>query len=174
MPVVQELKQSLETDNIGASLEATKYSYPDMRLAQFLDGMHSPTNILLEYMTTLLLNKRSGDLQRKINAMSKLSPNWDTYEAEPPSTEAMNLARELLVLAEREKFLPTDAVASAEGGVALSFTVGDRYADIECLNSGEILAVTVVGQQEPYVWEVKKNAFAFADAVKQIRNHFRA
>jgi hypothetical protein len=174
MPIVQQLRNSSETDNIRTSLEATRYSYPDVKDAQLLDSMHSSTNLLLEYMATLLLNKQSVNLQRKINSMRSLRPNWDTYNAQPPNTEAMNLARELLVLTERAKFLPTDVVASAEGGVALSFTMGDRYADVECLNSGEILAVTVIGQEEPHVWEVAKNAAAFDNAIEQIRNHFRA
>ena len=176
MPALEELKKSEETDNIRASLEVAAYSYPNQNLStvQRLNSLHSANNVLLEYLMMLKLNTLSGDLQRKIKLTGNLRPNWDTYGAEPPDAEAVNTALEVLVSLEHERFLPSDAVASTEGGVALCFVAGDRYADIEILNSGEILAVTVTGQQDPYVWEVGKNTRAFSEAIERIRNHIRA
>jgi|SRR5271154_1278912 len=173
MPEVDQLNPSSHTDKIRDALAVSTYSYPDnsMLAVQRQDSKYSDKNLLLEYMAILSLNKKSGDLQRKINEMRKLSHNWDTYGAEPPNEEARNAARELLVCMEGRKFLPTDAVASAEGGVALSFTAGNRYADIECLNSGEILAVTVNERGEPIVWEVQKNTSGFMQTIEHIHAH---
>ena len=170
MPAVERLNDSPSADKIKDALTVGAYSYPDQSVSavQRQDSQHSENNPLLEYMMLISL---SGRLQKKINDMKNLKPNWDTYGAEPPESEAKNVARELLVCMERRRFLPTDAVASTEGGVALSFMSENRYADIECLNTGEILAVTVIGQEEPVVWEVAKSNASFIEAIERIHDH---
>jgi hypothetical protein len=45
--------------------------------------------------------------------------------------------------------------ASAQGGVGICFYHGKKYGDIECLNTGEILATTSDGSGRPQVWEVR-------------------
>ena len=68
--------------------------------------------------------------------------------------------------------VPTRIVPSAEGGIAVCFVHGDRYADLECLNSGEILAVTYRGVAEPLVWEVAPESATLRTAIEHIRAHF--
>lgn len=51
--------------------------------------------------------------------------------------------------------LPTRIIPSADGGVTITFYAGDRYADIECFNSGEILAMTKRGSERADIWPVR-------------------
>jgi len=67
------------------------------------------------------------------------------------------------------ELLPTRVVASAEGGVAVCFVNGDKYADVECLNTGSILGVISNRHHRPLVWEVECSSRGIAQAVIRIR-----
>jgi hypothetical protein len=174
MPELAELRESSEADNISDALKATQYPYTGREMSTGRASLSYFDKHLVAYMKTMRLRKQSTDLQNKITAMKTLSDNWDTYGAEPPSPQTMFTAMQLLLQMEREDFLPGDALASAEGGVALCFKTANRYADIELLNSGEILAVIAEGQNEPVVWEVEKNDAGFTEAIKRIYEHISA
>lgn len=175
MPAIADARQSDEAKKISAALFNTNYPYPsrDCNVFRPPDSIYSERG-LAAYMAAISLGKRRRDLQKKIDQMSKMRANWDTYGAEPPNTGTIQFASKLLALLEELEFLPTDAVASAEGGVALSFTAPYRYADIEILNSGEILAVTFIRQQEPVVWEVRDDRNDILRAIEQIYDHISA
>src|SRR6266571_595063 len=66
----------------------------------------------------------------------------------------------LLALQETQaqNVLPTRVVASAEGGIAICFVEGNKYSDIECLNSGVILGVLSNQHDCPIVWEIEQSA----------------
>jgi Ser/Thr protein kinase RdoA (MazF antagonist) len=85
-----------------------------------------------------------------------LEPGWDSYEAAPPSETAILHARRLLEhLQEQEGLPPAQIAASAEGGVVVAFSRGPKYADIECFNDGEILAMISLPPEEPTVWSLE-------------------
>lgn len=172
MPALAEARQSSESEKIAAALSNAQYPYPSRETTVLRpeDAIYSERG-LAAYMAAIRLSKRSRDLQEQIQRMKDLRTDWDTYGAEPPNDDTVNFASELLMLLEIREFLPTDVVASVEGGVALSFTAANRYADIELLNSGEILAVTFTRQQEPIVWEVKKNKGDIFQAIERIYDH---
>jgi hypothetical protein len=172
MPALAEARQSSETEKIAAALGYAQYPYPSREtiVLRSHDAIYSEKG-LAAYMASIGLSKRSRDLQEQIERMIDLRQNWDTYGAEPPNDDTMSFASELLVLLDTREFLPSDVVASAEGGVALSFTAPNRYADIEILNSGEILAVTFTRQREPIVWEVRKNKEDIIQAIERIYDH---
>jgi SHS2 domain-containing protein len=172
MPALAEARQSSEAEKIAAALDYAQYPYPsrETTVLRSHDAIHSEKG-LAAYMAAIRLSKRSRDLREQIERMRGLRQNWDTYGAEPPNDDTMNFAGELLVLLEMREFLPSDVVASAEGGVALSFTARNRYADIELLNSGEILAVTFTRQREPMVWEVRKRKDDILQAIERIYDH---
>ena len=65
------------------------------------------------------------------------------------------------------------SIPSAEGGVGITFVAGDKYADIEFLNSEEILAVTSEGQERPTVWELPNTA-DIKQSLQRIYEFFRA
>jgi hypothetical protein len=123
----------------------------------------------LAYLLNMYLRPKFQKAQKDLNDMSDLSWNWDTYGADPPAPQTINQALELLVHLEQRSFAPTRVVPSAEGGVAVLFTRGDRYADIEFLNTGEVLAVTYAGKAEPDVWEIAQEPLE--PTVERIRNH---
>ncbi len=65
---------------------------------------------------------------------------------------------------------PTRVIASAEGGIAICFSNGERYADIECLNSGEVLGVTSNRRDLPDVWRVDADPHQYAATIGRISN----
>jgi hypothetical protein len=127
-----------------------------------------------EYWRKLQLKPVFERAKRQLRELENLRPNWDSYGAEPPSARARNAAERILNLLESKSVCPTRIVPSSEGGVGICFVAGDRYADIECLNSGEILAVTYIGTEEPHVWEIEPQESEIKQAIEQIRAHITA
>jgi hypothetical protein len=68
------------------------------------------------------------------------------------------------------QLLPSKVVASAEGGVAICFASQEKYADVECLNSGAILAVKSRRGGLPEVWEVPQSDNEFRVSIAQIQD----
>jgi hypothetical protein len=89
---------------------------------------------------------------------------------EPPSPLTLARARAVLHQLETEGLEPTRVVSSAEGGVAICFVSGDKYSDIECLNSEEILGVVSNRRDHPIVWKIDPSASGFARAAARIRD----
>lgn len=89
--------------------------------------------------------------------------------AERPAFDSIAWAELILRRLQLDALLPTRIVASAEGGIAICFVRGDKYSDIECLNSGAILGVTSNRRDRPVVWDVEPNASGIARASSKIR-----
>jgi hypothetical protein len=62
---------------------------------------------------------------------------------------------ETILLSAAKVIVPNRVAPSAQGGVGICFYNGERYGDIECLNTGEILATISDGSGRPLVWDVK-------------------
>jgi hypothetical protein len=105
---------------------------------------------------------------REIRTNSSMWPE----NAEGPSEGAVGLAAIALKRLDSLGFAPTRVVASAEGGVGVCFVMGDNYADIEFLNTGEILGVTSNRRDRPNVWAVEQNDYSLAKAAIRIRQFF--
>lgn len=112
--------------------------------------------------------KRFAQYFAKLDALTTDKSLW-VEGAEPPSAAILAVARLILRQLETEALEPTRVVASAEGGVGLCFVDGDKYADIECLNSGEILGVVSNRRDRPAVWKIEPDASGFANAAARIR-----
>lgn len=99
-----------------------------------------------------------------------LATGWDSYQAEPPSDGAIENARRILsMLWESESGERVRLSPSVEGGVSIVFKTPDkRYADIECFNDGEVLAITSEPASEPVVWPVKLAAGEIRDTISRI------
>jgi hypothetical protein len=89
--------------------------------------------------------------------------------AEKPSETAIAWASDMLNQLKVDQLPPTRVVASAEGGVAICFVHGDKYADVEFLNTGEILGVVSNRRDRPVVWEVDRNSAGLARASARVR-----
>jgi len=115
--------------------------------------------------------ERSAQLAR-LESFRDLQQGWDSYAADAPSPAAIDSARHVLhVLWASEIALPIKAISpSVEGGVGLVFAGLDKkYADIECFNDGEILAITSEGTADPLVWSLGGKAGSIREAIEKIR-----
>jgi hypothetical protein len=99
------------------------------------------------------------DLMDKIEGMTRLPDDWNGYGSEKPSSFAVGAATIILNKA-LDIRIPDRVAPSAQGGVGLFFYSGNRYADIECFNNGEILGTTAIGREKPYIWPIKPNEFS--------------
>lgn len=71
---------------------------------------------------------------------------------QPNSVATKNAGR---VLAKVEELVLAHLVqTSMDDGICISFRRHDRYADIECFNTGEILAAMKIDGEEPAIWEI--------------------
>jgi hypothetical protein len=115
---------------------------------------------------------RSGRLLALFNRLEKmrsLGNNWDSYGAVAPNARAIFYAQEILSSLMHRDLHPDRVNPSVENGVTFSFSRGDRYADIECFNSGEVLAVTTDGVDEPDVWSVSVTKEEVSHTIERIR-----
>src|SRR2546421_11203907 len=104
-----------------------------------------------------------------LNDLRLLGTGWDGANSEAPNEESIYWAGRALALLRELHFQPTRVGASVEGGATISFMDGDRYADIECFNSGEILAVISDQRGKPDVWTVPAHDAEIIRALERIR-----
>ncbi len=175
-------------------IDAYNEERPRRRARQLYDsGLYQKAGIIRRRNIALVHQKTTGDylsgtFQQKLK---KALPTQDTRKFAPyfakldalatdrtllvgctevPSTFTLTRARAILHQFETEALEPTRVVASAEGGVAICFASGEKYSDIECLNSGEILGVISDRRNTPVVWEIDPSAGGLAGAVARIRD----
>ncbi len=109
------------------------------------------------------------DCERQTEELLELEEDWNSYGAAPPNRRAVSLARNVVRLLAREGLPPPCINPSAEEGICMSFRAGSLYADIECFNSGEVLAATSDGEGERRVWEVGSRERGIVEAARLIR-----
>ena len=116
---------------------------------------HSGPN---EQMYLLLRHGGASDALRlfeQLESLENLENGWDTFDSPAPSHAAVSRARNVLQTVLGSGLRPDAVVPSAEGGVGLVFSgQAKRYADIECLNSEELLVVTSDRVSDPKVWDI--------------------
>jgi hypothetical protein len=104
----------------------------------------------------------------KLLAIRNDSSLWPDC-AEKPSDFATAWASAMLEQLLVDELLPTRVVASGEGGIAICFANGNKYADVEFFNTGEILGVVSNRRDRPVTWEVGANSAGMAGASSRIR-----
>jgi hypothetical protein len=115
----------------------------------------------------------SRELQNRLGQLSALRANWDTYGSEPPSAKAVAAAAAIAKAFIEFGLIPDAVGPSAEGGVAICFVRNQKYADIECFNSGETLAVRYSSNEDPKAWAIKPNDAASESTVEFFSNFVR-
>lgn len=100
------------------------------------------------------------ELEGRLKRLRCLEPNWDSYGGELPSNEALSAASTIGKTFIGFGLIPDAVTASPEGGIAICFMRNQKYADVECLNSGEILAVRYSSDDDPTAWEIESDAVA--------------
>ncbi|MCL1468907.1 hypothetical protein [Argonema galeatum] len=111
---------------------------------------------------------------RKLQKLENLPANWDSYGANPPNSIALLWGRKSLTVLFEMNFPPTQITPSVEEGIGICFIRGKKYADIECFNTGEILAVTSDGQGNPNVWEVNPSREELKNSLERIRVYLQS
>jgi hypothetical protein len=167
MLVAEEIRKTrgfpsvAENNAVGTAGQAVRIQADELRIA--VSGS-------VFWAATILLAKA----QSQLYSIAQLRSNWDTYGAPAPNQVALeNAARVLLHMAPFDLDL-VKIVPSAEGGVGFCFSVGDRYADIESSNEGDILGVKYVGTQMPVLIETDGTDSSIEAALEQIRDHISA
>jgi hypothetical protein len=145
---------------------AYSIKYEDQEPLSLSQGM--PYELWLRWQLAPAFAAAESQLER----LAHVNSGWDSYGAEPPNVAARNSAARILSFLKDAGVVPTKIVPSAEGGVAICFVSGSRYADIECLNAGEILAVTYRGKEDPNVWETANAREEVMSAIDDIQAHF--
>jgi len=103
--------------------------------------------VIMEYLKRFLDSRRPGDFeqfwQSLMNEYSadykSLPPAEKEYPACPPNHRSKQETRRVL---DRLTFMPSTVVPCASGGVGICFASSNKYADIQCLNSGSVIGVT--------------------------------
>ncbi len=147
----------------------TREQYPVSRTARAVSIEVSPPSAALdqhsEYWRVL---EQFAESREQLKKVRSLHANWDSYGAEPPSARAIELT-EAVLNGLRDRFVaPSRIVASVEGGVGVCFSRGNRYADLECFNNGEIVGVVYAGLGHPRVIEATAEPAALTAAIEDI------
>ena len=138
-------------------------------------AFESPTDVSSNFLRRLekslpsTSSKQFAEYFAKLDALA--TDNSLLVEGtDAPSPAAVAIARTILRQLETEALEPTRVVASAEGGVGICFVAGDKYADIECFNAGEILGAISNRRDRPTIWKIEPSAAGFAEATARIRD----
>jgi hypothetical protein len=110
---------------------------------------------------------------RRINELAKLDAHWNPdSDASPPNDTSLKNARHAIAAIADAGLEANYINPSVEEGICVAFRVDDRYADIECFNSGEIVAATSDGRGTYSVWEIA-NSQQMTNALSIIRAFFK-
>jgi len=112
----------------------------------------------------------ADDLKTTVH-LASLGQSWEVSGADPPNKTALDLTRTVLRALARIDLRPHRIAPSTDEGVCISFESGERYADIECFNTGELFAVTHTSKAQPYIWPV--NERGIIDAVATINSYIQ-
>ncbi|MDE0165690.1 MAG: hypothetical protein OXL36_11405 [Bryobacterales bacterium] len=103
-----------------------------------------------------------------IDSLIELQDDWDGHGAPAPNSQSAALAKSAIDIASAEG-LSFDRIAPAgEGGIGLCFIRGEKYADIECLNDGEIFSALSDGRGHRDVIQVQATASGLKKATRRI------
>jgi hypothetical protein len=125
--------------------------------------VHIPGNA---HATTIQYGKFAAHFS-KLRRLETDASLWPS-DVDAPSTDSLVWTRLILQRFAEIGFAPNKVVASAEGGAAVCLVDGNRYADIESLNSGMILGVLSDKLNRPVVWEVEQSTAGIARAVDSV------
>jgi|SRR5579859_1516480 len=132
-----------------------------------------------------LINSREGseyvrrkiaelELDTKLKCLTSLPTNWDSCGSDRPSREAISSAAGIAKAFIDFGLVPDAITPSPEGGIAICFMRNQKYADIECLNSGEILAVRYSSNDDPKAWALERDAVATDATVQSFSQYLSA
>ena len=138
--------------------------------SQVMDQLEVTVGSSVFWTAAILFNKAQSELC----SLAELKSNWDSYGAPAPTETAIENAARILEHMRPFDLAAVHIVPSAEGGVGFCFARGDRYADIESSNEGDIIGVRYAGMQTPVLIETDGTDASIEAALQQIREYIRA
>lgn len=139
-------------------------------LAQVNDELGDAVRNSVFWTATVLLARA----QTQLAALAELKSNWDSYGAPVPNQVALENGARLLDHMTPIELSILRIVPSAEGGVGFCFATGNRYADIESSNDGDILGVKYIGTETPVLIETDGSDTSINAALEEVRAHISA
>jgi hypothetical protein len=106
--------------------------------------------------------------EAKLSSMIKLSNNWNGYGSAAPNRDAIRIAHEVIDILHAKGYEAHELSPSADGGIAISFLKGERYAFIECYNDGDVAAAVFQKQGEPETWDCGSSASQLTETIERI------
>jgi hypothetical protein len=100
-------------------------------------------------------------------ALTNLRDNWDGEGTLKPTIKTITVAAKYLLNVSKLNFLPSRIIPSAEGGLGFIYLVNGKQADIEFLNSGEVLVGVYPIDSMTEVWDVSE--VGLEESVAKIR-----
>ena len=108
-----------------------------------------------------------------IDALTKIRRQLGQLRSSRAKCRCRHWAKTVISLLDLDLMSRSTIVASVEGGIGIAFRQGGRYADIESLNSGDILAITSNGAGGMAAWEVQRSTQAISQALKTISDYIK-
>ena len=148
-----------------------KFNSFDNKSSQIIKPKENTIDVNNSSVTTKYYDISGKDFLEHIEKLKAIETDLSLIpeHADKPNMQALGLAWVIIRQLWKVEVPPTKVVASAEGGVAVYFVAGQKYADIECLNSGEILGVTTNRRDRPNVWEIEPSSSEIARAIERVR-----
>ena len=106
--------------------------------------------------------------EKQLDRMTGLDVDWAADGGEPPNDEARANARQVLAVLNILSLHVEYVTASASSGITICLQRGERYADIECFNTGEIWAVVSARSQSPQTWQLEARRSAVEETLHRI------
>ncbi len=113
------------------------------------------------------------DRINELNALKLLDSSWKDGDLDPPNDKALFWADCALDCLRILDFSCTRISPSVDEGVVICFISGDKYADLEFFNTGEILAVISSRKSSPTIWTVLEDPADIYRAIDSIRDYIQ-
>ena len=162
----------IDPDSIGVAPPIARYTV-QTRLGRVAPGEFAPVDVDdvdLELFDDISWFEQA---QERLEYLSTLQDNWDSYGAEAPNAFALQMAEQALRLMARVGLEPLGIVPSAENGIGIVFRQGTRqegkHADIEIFNDGDVCYLVDDRQNRPQAHQVSADEAGLSTALQAIR-----
>jgi hypothetical protein len=108
----------------------------------------------------------------RINNLSKLKDDWNSYGSAAPNKTALFWAHRVLQELLRANFAPRAIKPSSDEGVGIVFISPDKHVTIECLNSGHIFVIDSNSSGQPRIQGITPDLDHIKTAVTTLKNSF--
>ena len=114
------------------------------------------------------------DLFEKLDSWRGLAPGWDGYSASPPSSLAIENAKEFLTLLCGSELVPARVRPSVASGIGLTIRAGRRKVYVEFYNDGTVYALFSDGESELETRQVQGKQDDYSALIGQTREYLNA